>query len=141
LRLYLDTSVILASLLEGNDRLTQIPADTDLASSRLLWVETRRVLERCLRTGVLSPHQVVQARQAFEETAQGIIQLRISEAVLRRAEESFPLPIRTLDAIHLSTALAWAADANLSDFELWTFDQQFNQCAAAMGIRTPWLEK
>ncbi len=127
--------------MEGDDRLLRIPEGAELASSRLLWVETRRVLDRCLRTGALDPSQAVRTRQAFEETAQGITQLRITEAILRRAEESFPLTIRTLDAIHLATALTWGGESTHEEFELWTLDLQFNQCAAALGIRTPWLEQ
>jgi hypothetical protein len=47
--------------------------------------------------------------------------------------------VRSLDAIHLASALAWNGNAEPGELQLWSLDRQLNQCAAAMGLATPWL--
>ncbi len=137
MKVYLDTSVVLAFLLEGDNRLLQVPQEAEVGSSRLLWIEVARVLERTLQSRVLTGEQVAEVRQHFEATSATLFRLRLSDAVQRRAEGSFPLVIRTLDAIHLSTALEWAGSSRTSTMEIWTHDRQFNLCASAMGFVTP----
>jgi len=139
LKVYLDTSVVLAYLLEGNDLLLRVPADAEVGSSRLLWIEMARVLERTLHNRVLAAEQVAEVRQSFESTAATISRLRLNEAVQRQAEGSFPLVLGTLDTLHLSTALEWVAPGRTSTMEIWTLDRQFNLCASAMGFVTPLL--
>ncbi|MEI6387866.1 MAG: type II toxin-antitoxin system VapC family toxin [Spirochaetota bacterium] len=138
MKVYLDTSVLLAWLLEGGNQLQSLPPNSDLASSRLLWVETARVMDRAFRSGELSSEECVAVRESFDATARGICRLRVNESVLRRAEASFPLSIRTLDGIHLATAVIWLGSEDPSEMEIWTLDRHFNLCAAAMGFRTPW---
>jgi hypothetical protein len=54
--------------------------------------------------------------------------------VKKRAAESFPTVIGTLDALHLSTALAWR-DMDLPEgIVLSTYDLQMATCARALGI-------
>jgi len=134
---YLDTSVVLAFYLEGNDALARVSSDATAGSSRLMWIEFARVLERAARSKQLSPEEAVGIRRAFDETGKTLDRLRISEAVLRRAEGSFPLLVRSLDALHLSSAELWCGAAPASELEVWSLDRQMNLCAAAMGFATP----
>jgi predicted nucleic acid-binding protein len=138
-KVYLDTSIVLAWLLEGGDQLAQVPPQAEVAASRLLWLETARVIERGIRTGAVSAETAVKVRQAFDQTMRGVSRLRLGEEILRRAEGSFPLVVRSLDAIHLASALAWNGNAEPGELQLWSLDRQLNQCAAAMGLATPWL--
>ena len=141
MKIYLDTSVILACFLDGNQLLDLVPEETPVASSRLLWVEFARVLERASRAAQLSPEEVVLIRRGFDETSRTMNRLRLTEAILQRAEGSFPLVIRTLDALHLASAIAWLGDEDPQNLSLWTMDRQFNLCAAAMGYKTPLLDR
>ena len=102
-----------------------------------MWIEVARVLERTLQSRVLTGEQVAAVRQSFETTAATVLRLKLNDAVQRRAEGSFPLVIRTLDALHLSTALEWVGTNRTSTMEIWTLDRQFNLCASAMGFVTP----
>jgi predicted nucleic acid-binding protein len=140
LKVYLDTSVILAFLLEGNDCLVKIPQEAEVGSSRLMWIELARVLERTIQSGTLTGEQVAAVRQSFESTSAGMVRLKINEAVQRRAEGSFPLVIKTLDALHLATAMEWSGTDRFQNMEIWTLDRQFNLCASAMGFVTPLLK-
>lgn len=141
MKVYLDTSVVLAFLLEGSDALLRIPKEAEVGSSRLLWIETARVLERALQNRALTGEQAAMVRQSFEETSATMLRLKLNDAVQRRAEGSFPLVIRTLDALHLSTALEWVGPQRTSTMEIWTLDRQFNLCASAMGFVTPLLNE
>jgi predicted nucleic acid-binding protein len=138
-KVYLDTSVVLAFYLEDNDVLSRVPRDSTIGSSRLMWIEFARVLERALRANQLGPEEAVGIRRAFDEMGRTIDRLRLSEEVLRRAEGSFPLLVRSLDALHLASAAVWCAAFPASELELWSLDRQMNLCAAAMGFGTPLL--
>ena len=104
-----------------------------------MWIEVSRVLERTLQNRTLTSQQIASLRQSFELTAATMLQLKLNDSVQRRAEGSFPLIIRTLDAIHLSTAIEWSGTDRFQAIEIWTLDHQFNLCASAMGFVTPLL--
>jgi predicted nucleic acid-binding protein len=139
LKVYLDTSVLLAWFLEKGDHLERIPKLAVVASSRLLWIETARVLERAVSQGQLTTENFVSIKRSFSVMSEGISTLRLNDEVLKRAEGSFPLTVRTLDALHLSTALVWLGGDDPYGMEFWTLDRQLNHCAAAMGMNTPLL--
>jgi hypothetical protein len=52
--------------------------------------------------------------------------------VLARALEPFPVPVRTLDALHLSTLLF--LQSQRQPVELATYDERLAAAAAALGI-------
>jgi predicted nucleic acid-binding protein len=138
---YIDTSLVLAFYLDGNPLLDSVPKEFPVASSRLLWVEFARVLERAHRAAQLTPEEVVSIRRGFDETARTMNRLRLTEAILLRAEGNFPLVIKTLDALHLASAIAWLGDEDPANLSIWSLDRQFSLCAAAMGYKTPLLDK
>ena len=55
------------------------------------------------------------------------------------SDEGFPPIIRTLDALHMSTALAWAEGSSRDAIRLWSFDNQMNLCAKAMGFQVEFI--
>jgi hypothetical protein len=58
---------------------------------------------------------------------------RIDRAVLRRAAEPFPTTLRTLGALHLSTALLARRDH--PELALATHDVELGRAARAVGFR------
>jgi hypothetical protein len=54
-------------------------------------------------------------------------------SVLERALEPFPMPLRTLDALHLATAEYLQRDGN--DVELASYDTRLIAAAKALGIK------
>jgi hypothetical protein len=60
----------------------------------------------------------------------------LSSAVKSRSAESFPLPIKTLDAIHIASALAYREQRNES-LIVFSYDRGFNRCAEALGFTVP----
>jgi hypothetical protein len=93
--IYLDTSVALAHLLAEDRKPPDRIWKETLVSSRLLVYETWvRIQGRSLsRTH----------GEAVNDLLGRISFLELSPAVLARALEPFPIPVRTLDAIHLAS--------------------------------------
>ena len=140
---YLDSSVVLAWLLEGIDALASLESETEVGSSRLLWVEVSRVLHRALQTGRMDAVLATEARHNFARFAAGLNQIRLTEAVLDRASGPYPLVIRTLDAMHLASAELWLSPdrgpSGAANLSVWTMDRQMNLYAAQLGFSTPLL--
>jgi hypothetical protein len=94
--IYVDSSVVLAQLL-AEDRFPD-PAfwqDGPLVASRLLEYEVwNRINSRGLGLSHADDVRLLLGRLAF---------LELAPAVLARALEPFPIPVRTLDALHLSS--------------------------------------
>lgn len=122
--IYLDTSVALAQLL-AEDR---CPAEEfwsrELVTSRLFEYELWNAIHR---RGLEDSHGDA-ARRIVESVAIA----ELSREVLRRATEPFPLPVRTLDALHLATLL-FLQDRGLV-MELASYDHRLIQAAQALNI-------
>ncbi|TVR35503.1 MAG: PIN domain-containing protein [Spirochaetaceae bacterium] len=137
LKHYLDSSVVLALLLEDSDALKPLQDEQQVGSSRLLWIEVARVIERAVRTEQLSEQDGVAVRRQFQQLSSGLFQLKLHEPVFARSAGSFPLLVRTLDAIHLASAELWLHGDAPSGLSVWTLDQRMNLCAASLGFATP----
>jgi predicted nucleic acid-binding protein len=122
--IYLDTSVALAQLLAEDTRPPAGLWRESLVSSRLLeyelWV---RLNARGLgRSHADAAHDLL-GRLAF---------LELTPPVLERTLEPFPMPVRTLDALHLaSMAFLHARGVKLT---LASYDSRLSRAASKMGI-------
>jgi hypothetical protein len=123
--IYVDSSVVLAQLL-AEDRAPD-PAFWDrrpLVSSRLLEYETwNRINGRGLAESHGEDARLLLGRLAF---------LELSSPVLTRALEPFPVPIRTLDALHLASVEFLRGLGQRP--ELATYDQRLADAGRSMGI-------
>jgi predicted nucleic acid-binding protein len=122
--IYLDTSVCLAHLL-AEDR---HPPDTlwahPLVSSRLLEYEMwTRIHARGLSRTHGEHVRSLLARVAL---------LELAPAVLARALEPFPAPVRTLDALHLASVEFLRTRGQT--VELFTYDERMSDVAVRMGM-------
>ncbi len=59
--------------------------------------------------------------------------MAVTPEILRRASESFPAPLGTLDAIHLATALTFR-DVTGEELVLATHDQGLAEAARSMNL-------
>jgi len=64
------------------------------------------------------------------EVLEGVALVPLDDAILRGAGDLSPAGLRTLDAIHLATALSLAEDVTT----LVTYDERLAEAAAAAGI-------
>ncbi len=122
--IYLDTSVALAHLL-AEDRIP--PArlwNETLVASRLLQYE---LWIRLHARGLAQSHGEC-ARQLLGRLAL----IELAPEVLARALEPFPMPVRTLDALHLaSVEFLRGKDQNV---ELASYDDRMLRCARRLNI-------
>jgi hypothetical protein len=122
--IYLDTSVVLAELLAEDRRPVRSLWLQPLISSRLLEYETwTRVHARRLSASHGEATRELLARVSF---------LELSPLVLSRALEPFPVPVRTLDALHLAS-LDYLR-LHRQDLRLATYDERMVAMAQRMGI-------
>ncbi|HJW69567.1 MAG TPA: PIN domain-containing protein [Candidatus Binatia bacterium] len=79
---------------------------TKVVCSRLTLVETRRVIRRAVAETLLDEVGGMAILEVLARAAAGWAVLEVSRDVAERAEGSFPVePVRTLDALHLASAL------------------------------------
>jgi predicted nucleic acid-binding protein len=85
------------------------------------------------RLGSLPPDELADRRVAVYRLFEAVEVVDVTRPVLRRASEPFPTPLGTLDAIHLSTALAWR-DAHDEALTMATHDKSLATAARAVGL-------
>ena len=122
--IYIDASVALAHLFLEDRRPPADLWDKTLAASRLLEYEVWTVL-----------HARAFAESHGEAAAAllgRIALLELSRPVLTRALGAFPVPVRTLDALHLASADYLRQHGQT--VELATYDHRMSDAARTMGI-------
>jgi len=128
---YVDSSVVLRILFDEPERLPGW-ADDQPVSSELLRVECLRVVDRARMTQKLDDKTVSRLRADTIDLVARIALVPLSGPLLERAAEPFPTLLRTLDAIHLATALALREDE--PDLTLATHDRELGVAARAVGF-------
>jgi predicted nucleic acid-binding protein len=136
MRAYIDSSVLLRVVLGEPDRLAEWPDIQYGVASALVEVECLRTLDRLRVRGALSPDRLVDLRAKIFELLETLEVIEISRPVLSRASSPFPTPLGTLDAIHLSTALAYR-DIRKQEISFATHDKELSLAARALGFKTP----
>lgn len=122
--IYLDTSVALAHLLAEDRRPPAELWSAELVSSRLLEYELWTGLHaRQLAASHGDLARLLTARLAW---------LELRPPVLDRALGPFPVPVRTLDALHLAS-IAFLRERG-KPVRLATYDARMADAATAMGI-------
>jgi hypothetical protein len=122
---YIDSSALL-KLVAREDETSALEADLSqrdgLIASRLAALECRRAARRTSNKRVL---------QAVEQVLDAIYLLEITPAIIDRSAALDPPLLRSLDAIHLASALS----VDESGLELITYDGRMADAARACGLR------
>jgi predicted nucleic acid-binding protein len=101
---YVDSSIVLRHLLGQVKALRW--ADWQAAySSEILGLEVRRVIDRLRLNATLDDNGIAYAQQALTRLERSIGQISLTRRVMRRAALPMPTSVKTLDAIHLASAL------------------------------------
>jgi predicted nucleic acid-binding protein len=101
---YVDTSVIVRALL-GQPRILNWREWQAAYASEILGLEARRVIDRLRLESALDDAGVAEAHQELARIENFIGCVSLTRLVLRRASLPMPTIVKTLDAIHLSSAL------------------------------------
>ncbi len=139
---YLDSSVALRYILNGDPAIHHVSAIPRVVSSELLEIECRRVIERARLEGLLDDDDLVAARDRLGAVLDGTDLFLLSAAIKERAKGTFPVVVRTLDALHMATAefLAGGVVEHGGAVHLFSFDRAMNRCARSLGLITPFAE-
>jgi len=122
--IYLDTSAALAMLLAENRKPPARIWAEPLVASRLLEYE---IWTRVHARGLAKSHA-----GAAHAILERVTLIELSPPVLQRALEPFPVGVRTLDALHLATALYLASVRQ--KLLVATFDARMREAAEALGL-------
>ncbi len=133
MKAYIDSSVALRLVLGQPNQLAEWRRITFGVSSGLLEVECLRTLDRLQISGDLAPDDGVIRREAVFRVLESLRIVDVSPAVLHRASQPMPVPLGTVDAIHLASADLWR-EAN-GDLLIATHDRGLALAARASGFR------
>jgi predicted nucleic acid-binding protein len=135
--LYAESSAILAWLLDeaSAPRIRRLLSAEELVvASDLTLIECDRVLLRAAALGELTEAEAADRRAHLTTAAAHWHLLRIGSEVVDRARQPFPgEPIRTLDAMHLASALV--ARSAVAGLELLSLDDRIRRAARRLGLR------
>ena len=135
---YLETSVVLNWLFGesgAGDVVDRMNKADVLLSSELTRIETVRAVRRASRDGLITESERDELIRLFEEQMAAWFRMNMDESVIDRATQEFPVePVRSLDAIHLATALEFKA--LYPDLKLLTSDKRIAENCRKLGMET-----
>jgi uncharacterized protein with PIN domain len=106
---YAETSAVLRWLFnepQGQEILETLRGSPKVACSRLTLIESHRAIRRAIALEDLIEADATEVRATLAQASARWAVLEISSDVASRAEQAFPIePVRTLDAVHLASAL------------------------------------
>ena len=133
---YAESSGVLAWLLgepEGESVAGELAAAEAVISSSLTLVECERCLIRAVATGAAPEAVAIDRRAALRRAAVHWHLVRVEDEVTERASRPFPVePVRTLDALHLATALLLRSA--MPDLRVLTLDRRVRDNARSLGL-------
>ena len=137
---FVDTSVVLRFVLEGDISLHQAFAAAVTACSELLWIESMRVAQRLRLDGALSDRALAEAVGRIATCYASFRVYLLDDEIKQAAAGPFPTVIGTLDALHLACVRRCARHYPGETLLVFSYDRQMNLCARALGFSTPLAE-
>jgi len=132
---YLDSSVVLRYLFQEPNPLKEWKKLQIGFSSQLLRLECLRTIDRLRLARRLSSQEVSVRLEGLNVIFSHLDFLPLTPHVLTRAEQSHPVPVGSLDSIHLATALLWR-EKHGEVFKFATHDEELGLAARAYGFET-----
>jgi len=130
---YLDASVVLRILLRQPKRLAAWGRWEAAYSSELLGIESRRMIDRLRVQAALNDHELADVHHDLTRIERAIGAIPLTRPVLHRAALPMPTAVKTLDAIHLASALL-LREHRTTSLTFATHDPQQLRAARALGF-------
>lgn len=134
--LYADSSAVVSWLFgeDDADRVGEcLQSASFVVASMLTLTECDRVLHRAAHLNRFAPEKISELRGRLRHAIASWSILHLSDKIFDRARQPFPEePIRTLDALHLATALDVVEF--VPDTAMLTLDKRVRRCARALGL-------
>lgn len=136
MNLYAESSAVLAWLLDENlatEVRRSLAAAEIIVASDLTLIECDRVIIRAAALGELTEVEAADRRAHLTAAASHWQILRVAPEIVERARQPFPgEPIRTLDAIHLASALT--ARTAIVGLMLLSLDDRVRKVGKKLGL-------
>lgn len=132
---YVDTSVILNSLLKQSHPSIKWKEWSQIGINEIGRLEALRTIDRVRLMGELSDEEVSVVIETLNHAWARMNEIPLTKTILKRAELPFPTVVRTLDAIHLTSAYLWQEEIQ-KEVVFLTHDIQLGRAAKAMGLRS-----
>lgn len=136
MRLYAESSAIVAWLFgeaRGVAVRSALAEARRVVASDLTLIECDRVLIRSVATGIVAEGDASDRRSVLRAASVRWHVLRIADDVVERSRRPFPSePVRSLDAIHLASALV--ARSALPGLRMLSIDDRVRENAKALGF-------
>ena len=136
MNVYAESSAVLSWLLgePSSERVRNILEEADIVyTSDLTLVECDRTLLRYEQEQRLPEVVIAERSAALEELRRDCSVLRLGDEVIARARRRFPdEPVRSLDALHLASALV--ASRASADVAMLTLDDRIRRVSTGLGF-------
>ncbi|MFH2009664.1 MAG: type II toxin-antitoxin system VapC family toxin [bacterium] len=134
--LYAESSAVLSWLLGESPgaNVAQLLRDAQIVvTSELTLIECDRVFNRALASSLIDEPEIERRRTIMSQASAHWHHSRIAAGVVERARQPFPVePVRSLDAIHLASALE--ARSAMPALALLSLDRRVRSNGRALGI-------
>ncbi|HYR42712.1 MAG TPA: PIN domain-containing protein [Terriglobia bacterium] len=130
---YLDTSVVLRPLLDQPKKLSGWGQWEAAYSSELMGVECRRVIDRLRLEAIFDDKEVAEAIERLTQIERTIKRIRLTKSIIHAASQTMPTVVKTLDAFHLTSAIA-VRERRAIELFFATHDTQQATAARALGF-------
>ncbi len=131
---YIDTSVVLRLMFREPKPLKESPRVKKAFASRLLAVELGRAIDRARLAGTINDDEVATLRGEADAAVASIALVGLTDSILERASDPMPTSLKTLDALHLATAVELRAETE-GELLFATHDSRLANAAKAMRFK------
>lgn len=133
MKAYIDSSVVMRMVFGERERLDEWGNIDTYISSILLFIECFRIVDRARFDARASETALDKYRPTLMQIIENVQIVEMDEPVIVRAAQPLPFAIRTLDAIHLATAIEWR-NRNDRNLHFATHDRQLGAAAHEVGF-------
>jgi predicted nucleic acid-binding protein len=130
---YIDSSVLLRILLDEEGKIEAFKKIELGISSVLLKIECLRTLDRIKFENHYSDDEYMESRALFLAAFKKISFIKLSNSIVESSCRPWGIPVKSLDAIHLASALQWkqSEEKNLT---FLTHDKRLGNAAKSNGL-------
>lgn len=129
---YIDSSVFLRSLLREPALGPDLSKFDRLYTSEIAELECRRVLDRIRIQEKIPDAELALRYRELQEQLKATYMISLGKSILRRACESFPVVVRSLDSLHLSSFIL--IQSSTASWTFVTHDLKLKAAALALGF-------
>jgi uncharacterized protein len=137
---YVDASALLRILFQEAGPAVPLQPGDRVVSSRIVSVETFRAVDRERLLGHLDDAETAAKRHELGIMLGMLDLLPVDETVLERAQASFAVNLRAIDAIHVASAEVLIAETGGEALEFWTHDERQAIAARSRGLDVAGIE-